>query len=394
MAFTENLSRRRFLSAGALALTPSVLPRLNFGPNPANPQAGASIIQRKLGRTGLQVPIVSMGVMNADNPAVVKRSYEIGVRLFDTAMGYQGGRNEQMIGSVINDLGVRDKVLIQTKIKKPRLASTATAEEISRQMLNDFDGCLKRLQSDYVDILLIHGPNVSEMNDPGVMQALSEAKKQKRARFIGVSTHAGQASVLEDAAKTKFYDTVTVSFNFTQAEDSALIGAIKKAAADGIGIIAMKTQATGRMGPSRGAPVNQTAALKWVLNHPEIATAIPGYTNFEHMTEDFSVAYGLKYTEEEKKFLAEKNLRAEIQFCQQCGRCLSTCSRGVDIPTLMRTHMYAARYGNFLHARATLEEIEENAHLRLCASCEECSARCFNDTDIAANIGDLKALFL
>jgi predicted aldo/keto reductase-like oxidoreductase len=392
MPFAENMSRRKFLSAGALAVTPLALPRFNFNPNMAAPQAGASIIRRKLGRTGLEVPIVSMGVMNADNPAVVKQSYEIGVRLFDTAMGYQGGRNEEMIGSVIKSLGVRDKVFIQTKIKKPRGASTP--EEVRAQMLADFDGCLKRLQSDYVDILLIHGATVSEMNDPGVMQALGEAKKQKRARFIGISAHMGQADVLHDAVRSKFYDTLTIGFNFTQAGDGALIDAIKKAAAAGIGIIAMKTQATGRRGPSFGSPVNQTAALKWVLNHPEVTTAIPGYTNFEHMKEDFSVAYGLEYTEEEKRFLAEKNLRAEVQFCQQCGRCAATCVRGVDIPSLMRTHMYAARYGNFSHARATLDEIEESAHLRLCGLCAQCTARCSNHVPIAANIRDLKAMYL
>ncbi len=391
MPFKENLSRRKFLSASALAVSPMALRRLNFGAGLTEPQAEGSIIRRKLGRTGLTIPIVSMGVMNADNPAVVKRSFEIGVRFFDTAMNYQGGRNEEMIGSVIKELGVRDKVLIQTKIRKPR---GATAEETRRKFLADFDGCLKRLQTDYVDILLIHGPMPNEMNDPGVMEALSEAKKQKRARFIGLSTHAMQAAVLNEAAKTKFYDAVTVAFNFTQSDDSALLEAIRNAAAADIGIIAMKTQATGRRGRGMGAPVNQTAALKWVLNHPEITTAIPGYTNFDHMKEDFSVAYGLEYTEEEKKFLAEKNLRAEMQFCRQCGQCMSTCRFGADIPALMRTHMYAARYGNFSHARATLDDIEENANLRLCASCAECVARCSHDINIAANIGDLKAIYL
>ncbi len=392
MPLTETLSRRKFLSTGALAVTPLALPRLDLGPEMAKPQAGASIIHRKLGRTGLQIPIVSMGVMNADNPAVVKQSYEIGVRLFDTAMGYQGGRNEEMVGSVIKSLGVRDKVLIQTKIRKPRGA--ASPEETQKQVLADFDGCLKRLQTDYVDMLLIHGPTVAEMNDPGLMQALSEAKQQKRARFVGVSSHMAQADILRDAVRSKFYDAITVSFNFTQAGDSALIEAIQKAAASGIGIIAMKTQATGRRGTGPSDPVNQTAALKWVLNHPEVTTAIPGYTNFEHMKEDFSVAYGLQYTETEKQFLAEKNLRASIQFCQQCGQCLPSCRRGVDIPTLMRTHMYAARYGNFIHARATLDEIRESAHLRLCASCLDCSARCAKDVNIAANIADLKAMYL
>ena len=397
MPFTRPLSRRKFMSGSALAVAPLAIPSLNWGVNPATPavaQTGKSIITRTLGRTGLQVPIVSMGVMNADNPAVVQQSYEIGVRLFDTAMGYQAGRNEEMIGTVIKNLGVRDKVLIQTKIRIPRLPESATAEQVSSRLLSDFDGCLKRLQSDYVDNLLIHGPNQQQLNNPGVMQALSEAKKQKRARFVGFSTHADQALLLNEAAKSQFYDTATVSFNFTMADNSELISAIKNAAGKGMGIIAMKTQASGRRGPSSGATVNQTAALKWVLNHTEVTTAIPGYTNFDHMNQDFSVAFDLAYSAEEKKFLAEKNVRAEMQFCQQCGQCIGTCNRGVDIPTLMRTHMYAARYGNFFHARATLDEMDENANLKLCGSCTDCNARCVREINIAYNIRELKSMYL
>ncbi|TFG80403.1 MAG: hypothetical protein E4H23_02755, partial [Chrysiogenales bacterium] len=59
---------------------------------------------RTLGRTGIKIPVVSMGVMNADNPALVKRSFEMGIRHFDTAWGYQKGRNEEMVGSVLTEL--------------------------------------------------------------------------------------------------------------------------------------------------------------------------------------------------------------------------------------------------------------------------------------------------
>jgi predicted aldo/keto reductase-like oxidoreductase len=398
----NNLSRREFLSGSALAVSaagmsrsPAVSGRLSREGSSA-PQGARAVIERKLGRTGLQVPIVSMGVMNADNPEVVKRSYEIGVRLFDTALGYMGGRNEEMIGQVIKNLGVRANVLIQTKIPYPGARmrmGTPDPEETRKKFLSDFEGCLKRLQTDYVDLLLIHQPSVSQMNDPGIMQALTEVKKQGRARFSGVSTHASQAEVLNEASRTQFYDSVTAAFNFTHANDAAILEALRNAAGEGIGIIAMKTQAAGRRFPGAGA-VNQTAALKWVLHHSEVTTAIPGYTNFDHMNQDFSVAFGIVYNEEEKKFLAEKNLRASVPFCQQCGKCRPLCPKGVDIPALMRCHMYAASYGNLLQARITLDDIEEQAHLRKCASCEVCTARCAEHLSIAKNIEDLRATYL
>lgn len=398
----HNWSRRGFLRGGTLALSAAAVPHLPVGSGIASrlshgvsPQAQSPIF-RTLGRTGLKVPIVSMGVMNADNPAVVQQSYEIGVRLFDTALSYQGGRNEEMVGSVIKRLGVRDKVIIQTKIPVPGSRSRSgspSASETSARILEDFEGSLRRLQTDYVDVLMMHQPTVSEMNDPGVMQAMSEAKKKGRARFIGVSTHAAQDDVLNDAARSGFYDVVLTSFNFTHAGNASILEAIRNAAAKGIGVIAMKTQASGRRFSGTGR-INQTAALKWVLRHPEITTAIPGYTNFEHMKEDFSVAYGLDYTDEEKKFLAERNLQADVPFCKQCGKCEPSCPAGVDIPALMRTHMYAASYGNFYQARATLDGIEESRHLRLCRGCPRCSARCAEYIDIARNIADLRAMYL
>ena len=389
MAFRENLSRRKFLSGtgGALALTPMALNRFDLPASMAAAMQSAAIIKRKLGKTDIEVPIVSMGVMNADNPAVVQESYKLGIRFFDTASGYQNGRNEEMIGKVIKDLGVRNQVFIQTKFNLGR----APAEQRRQTLMKELDNSLARLGMDYVDVFLLHQPTMDTMADSAVKEALQEMKKLKKARYVGVAHHAGQAEVLNAAVKEGIYDTATVSFNFTMAQDTALINAIRNAAKAGLGVIAMKSQATGR---GQAAGVNQTAALKWVLNHTEVTTAIPGYTNFEHMKEDFSVAFGLDYNDTEKKFLADRNLRASVQFCQQCETCRSTCPNGVDIPTLMRTHMYASKYGNFVHARATLDEIASNASLKNCSNCSDCNAKCANYINIADNIRDLKSMYL
>jgi len=392
MAFEENLSRRKFLAGtgSALAFAPMGLGL------PASVAAAQSpaIIKRKLGRTDIEVPIVSMGVMNADNPAVIQGSYNLGVRFFDTARLYLNGRNEEMVGKVIKDMGVRKDVCIQTKGwygNRNLDLRKSTPEQRKQDLLKEFDSSLAALQTDYVDTFLLHDPDVAQMTDSGIKEALAEMKKRKKARYIGVSTHTREADVLNAAMKEGIYDTVTVSFNFTRNDDTALLAAIKNAAKAGIGIIAMKTQASGR---GQTVRVNQTAALKWVLRNLEITTAIPGYMNFDHMKEDFSVAYGLDYTDAEKKFLSDRNLQAFVQFCRQCSTCRSSCPKGVDIPTLMRTHMYAAKYGNFVHARATLDEIASNVGLKNCVDCSDCGAKCANYVGIADNIRDLKAMYL
>ena len=397
MAFKESLSRRSFLSSSALALTPLGLNRFDLPASMAVAQSTA-IIKRKLGRTDIEIPIISMGVMNADNPAVLQESYKLGIRFFDTARGYQQGRNEEMVGKVIRDLGVRDHVYVQTKARLPQgmTIKSSTPEQRKEGIMSELDKSLAALQMDYVDIFLLHSPSIDEMTDSGIKEALAEMKKLKKARYVGISHHQGMANVLDVAVKEGIYDAATVSCNFTMADDAALFKSISNAAKAGVGVIAMKTQASARRGPGapEGPPVNQTAALKWVLRHTDITTAIPGYTNFDHMKENFSVASGLDYNNEEKKFLSDKNLQASVQFCQQCESCLPSCPNGVDIPTLMRTHMYAAKYGNFVHARATLDEIAADASLKNCADCSSCNAKCANYVGIADNIRDLKSMYL
>jgi predicted aldo/keto reductase-like oxidoreductase len=401
MTKNADVSRREFLSRTSVGLASVGLAGMATGKAHAEPaaQSGDQVIYRTLGKTGIRVPIVSMGVMNANNPELIPRSYEIGVRLFDTAMGYQGGRNEEMVGAGIEKLGVRDDVVIVTKIPNPARGSRdepaphLSDAEIKQKYVENAEACLKRLKTDYVDALLFHNNSTAEdVNNPGVMEALAQLKKEGKAKFIGISTHRGQDVVLNEMARMNFYDVVVVAVNFTMADNTALFEALDNAHSKGIGLIAMKTQGGGRNRKDLG-PINETAAMKYILRNEKITTAIPGYTNFEHMEQDFSVAYSLDLTPEEKSWLSDKKIQMTAGFCQQCESCIGNCPNGVDIPTLMRTHMYAAQYANFYQARATLDEIPDDIGLSACASCTECNARCANSVDIPHAIGELKTMY-
>ncbi len=396
----SDCSRREFLSRTSVGLASVSLTGFTTVGKPRGTlvQSDAGIIYRTLGKTGIRLPIVSMGVMNANNPELIPRSYEIGVRLFDTAKSYQGGRNEEMVGTGIERMKVRDKVTIVTKIPAPGRSrdgfpSTMGKEAVKKQFLEDFAGCAKRLRSEYVDVLMLHNIRTAEdAHNPGVVEALAQLKKEGRARFVGVSTHAGQDLVLNEVAGMDFYDVVLFSVNFTMADNAALFEAIENAAQKGIGLIAMKTQGGGRQRKNLG-PINETAALKYVLRNEHITTAIPGYTNFDHMAQDFEVARGLDLNEEEKAFLESKEIKVTTAFCQQCYKCVETCPKSVDIPTLMRTHMYAGQYSNFFEARATLEGIPVSEGLGMCTSCATCEARCAHVVDIAHSIAELKTIY-
>jgi predicted aldo/keto reductase-like oxidoreductase len=394
------LTRRGFMTAAAGGLVGAGLAGLaHAGPAAQDKEEGKAkgkIITRTLGKTGLEMPIVSMGVMNANNPEVVKASYDIGIRHFDTAAYYQGGKNERMVGEVIKELGVRDDVIIATKVYTPNMRRGDARKTIRVQI----DECLNRLQMNHVDILYVHVVDDAEfaMNEE-VHEAMEEARKSGRTKFTGLSTHKNMSDVIDAVTESGWYDVVLTAINMTMAEDEKLMKSIENAAAKGVGIVAMKTQAGGRRYPLpdgvadyESKTINQ-AALKWVMRNEHITTAIPGYTTFEHMNEDFEVAYSLEFNEKEKCLLGDCKVKVGMGYCRQCDLCRGDCPAGVDVPTLMRTHMYAAQYANFHHARATLDDIEPGRGLDACSGCGACRVCCRHAVDVAAKIDELRLIY-
>ena len=411
----RHFNRRDFLSTGLPGIAAGgILGALNGSAlshpvQVGKPDAKKEIITRALGNTGIKIPIVSMGVMNASQPELVRHSYEKGIRLFDTAAYYQRGKNEEMIGSVLQRLNARKEVIIATKIYLPEEQRTMPSDQVKAFYLKTAEESLKRLQTGYFDILLSH--NVSDikwLNNPGAIEALRLLKKQGKARFIGFSTHANMAECMQDAVRSGLHDVIVTTFNFALSDDQSLLAALKQAHENKIGLIAMKTQYPRK--EARWKDLMQSlsrrfhelyyddrtvhaAILKWTLRHQFIATAIPGCTTFQHIDDDFAVAYDLEYTDQEKKFLTDMNLSLSFGYCRQCCDCVQRCSKGVDIPTLMRVHLYATCYNNFTHARQTFDDIPLNKSLGNCIFCSQCSAQCRHGVNIAHRIDELKTIY-
>ena len=363
--------------------------------NPLNETAAGPVLQRTLGKTGLTLPVVSMGVMNADVPGLLRRAYEVGIRHFDTAAVYQQGRNEEMVGRVIKEMGVRDKVTIATK--QPSKGQTQDVAEAKKRFVEGVESSLQRLQMDHVDILYYHAvDSVEDARAEGPLEALQSLKKDGKTRFVGISTHKTQA-VVNEAIRLNLFDVALVTLNYTMAHDEGILSTIERAAKSGIGIVAMKTQAGGTVRPDAKLPkmlppVSQTALLKWVLNHEFVTTAIPGFSTYEHLEQDFSVARSLAYTNEEEKFLADKTFSAQAEFCQQCGECKEDCPKNADIPALMRSHMYAVQYRNTGMAREMLASVASGRGLDACDGCESCVVACRNSVQVGRKIAQLKWL--
>ena len=371
------------------------------------PDTKSQPIMRVLGKTGIRVPIVSMGVMNADNPALVKRSFEMGIRHFDTAWGYQRGKNEEMVGSVLQELKARDQAVIATKVPpgRPEMMDQMGDKLIEEEFLGRLDQSLARLQTDHVDILYMH--NISdpkELKRPGLLSAIEKAKKMKKALHVGFSTHRNMAECIEAAVPAGHFEVILTAINYSMVDDKAMLGAMSKAAKAGIGLVAMKTQCKQAWyRESQSAETQQkyyegtiwqTALLKWALRLESITTAIPGYTTFEQLETDWPVAFNLDFSTEEVKFLGDRGIQLALgHVCRQCGGCLGTCPAGADVPALVRAHMYAADYGNFLEMRRALDEIPSGRGLQACANCNECTALCVRGVRISRRLAELKSIF-
>ena len=161
----KNKSRREFLKksmtgAVGLSLFPSVI-KGKKKEEIAKANNKKKLIYRTLGRTGIRVPVVSLG---ATNPNVTKAALDAGITYLDTAHRYGSGSHETMLGGVLKGRP-RDSFIIATKIttmvdyKTGLLFKNITPAEFKADFNKKMELSLKRLQLDYVDILYLHGLN-------------------------------------------------------------------------------------------------------------------------------------------------------------------------------------------------------------------------------------------
>ena len=360
---------------------------------------GDELVYRTLGRTGLRIPLLSFGVMNSDNPDLLRKAFDLGLNHLDTAHLYLRGNSERVIGEVVESRGNRDKVFIATKMRfaRDRERNVFVQESTSRDpgatsenLFAQLEKSLERLRTDYVDILYLHSCYSPEMvTFEPLMNALVKAKEQGKARFIGVSTHKDEPNVTRAAVDAGVYDVVLSSYNFLQEHRDAVREAFAYAAQKGVGVVAMKTQGGRRLNQKEGIEVNHGAALKWVLNDENVCTTIPGMTTFDQMDLNYGVMADLELSEAEKRELKLASLLPGTFFCQNCGQCISSCPKRADIPTLMRAYMYAEAYENRVQAEDTLASLPPELGLSVCSECDSCSATCHRGLPIGRRVREL-----
>jgi len=284
---------------------------------------------RPFGRTGLNVSVVGFGCWPMagdrygaieDDEAVkaIHRALERGVNCVDTAPAYGGGHSEEVVGRALARR--RRDVILVTKcgVKPPPPGQPGPLRDATRaNILREIDLSLKRLGTDWVDVLLVHWPDAATPIEES-MRALEEVVASGRARFVGVSNFTGP--MLAECMRTRRVDVQQVGYHMFDRRQEA--ETFPYCLDQGIGVMGYGSLGHGlltgafssdttfdpardwrgngvafgqpifrrdnfvanlgvverlrrEVAEPRGVPLSQIA-LAWVLSHPAVSTALVG----------------------------------------------------------------------------------------------------------------------
>ena len=252
--------------------------------------------QRKLGRSGLTVPIIGMGTWKtfdvrgsqaeAERQAIVKTALDNGANFFDSSPMY--GEAERVLGQAVKNLGVRSQIMIATKVWTP---SDETAERQYQDAFNFFEG--------YVDLYQVHNLVAWEKR----LKSLQELKKQGKVHAIGITHYShGAFKELSQIMQNEAVEAIQIPYNALDREVEKSI--LPLAEQLGVGVLVMRPFGEGslvrHMPPA--AELSQFASwgvttwpqvlLKWIASDPRISVIIPATSRAERMAENAAAGNG------------------------------------------------------------------------------------------------------
>jgi predicted aldo/keto reductase-like oxidoreductase len=282
---------------------------------------------RTLGRTGLRTSILGTGgfhyleISAAETQALLNHYLDAGGNYVETAPQYGNGESELKVGPVVARR--RNEMVLTTKCH-PRDRETAA---------RTIDLSLKQLQTDHVDILLMHHVQLQAdldtiFSDDGAMRAAEDARAAGKVRFIGMSNH-GHPELMIQALERYPLDVIMTGmnyydrFNFPRIEEKLLPMAVER----GVGIVGMKGLADGYLWRSA------QNALRYAWSLP-IGTLALGWNTPEMLEQDLAWAEAFTpLTDEERERLFTEAPELGTYVCRLCDKCLP-CPEGIDIPRL------------------------------------------------------------
>jgi len=308
---------------------------------------------RVLGKTGLKVSEVGFGAWaiggnahgNSYGPtddklslATIGRALDLGCNLFDTADVYGHGHSEELLGQALKEH--RSEIIIATKVGGDFYHGTPRMNFNSDYLEFALGKSCERLGTDYIDLYQLHNPPIQLIKDGRVFKILDRLKASGKIRHYGISIHDPQEGLL--AMRAGELGAIQVAFNILRQEAKNQL--FREATKNSVGIIAREPLANGFLAGKLKAEstfskgdirhsfppdyISQLtlaadqlrflesntrtlaqAALRFILDHKDISTVIPGAKTPEQVDEDFASSESPQLTGEELlriKFLREQ----------------------------------------------------------------------------------------
>lgn len=293
------MSRKEFLRTSSVALLGigvlGIACKKNSGQDSSRPG--------KLGKTGIKVPLIGFGASRTMEPSLVNAALDAGFCLLDTGRSYSRGKNEVMVGEVVEQR--RKDVVIQSKLRvlmESQEDGSFAAEDVQKTiagMTASMEASLKALRTDYIDIMLIHGASDPDViHHEAVMAFFERAKKEGKIRAYGFSSHSNQVELVRAANSKKFYEVIMVPYNhkgsyihmnsgsYSEWDQPSLEIEMDIAKKRGVGMIGMKTCSGGPYAPDENTEPSFEHALRWILAQDKVHTMAVAMGNFEQIEEN------------------------------------------------------------------------------------------------------------
>ncbi len=302
------MDRREFIKTLAAVAAVEVTRRTTAFGAKANKQTQVqepAIPRRVLGKTGVKVSALILGGVVAMKEAptakfhpaeLASAAIDAGINYFDTAPGYNSGQSERNYGEVL-----------ATRRKEVFLA-TKTGNRSYDGAMREVEASLKRLRTDRLDLLQIHGVNAKEDfskwdRPDGVLKALHKLRDEKVTRFIGVTGHESPES-MRRAIELYDFDTILTTFNPTARRLPYQKLVLPLARKKKMGILAMKVMGGGLGSLAIGNPIKNDAVwyhdsaprqdeasklIRYALGLP-ISAAVVGMASLEHLKVNVAAA--------------------------------------------------------------------------------------------------------
>ena len=364
------------------------------------------MIYNTLGKTGLEVSRLGFGCMrlptkanNADIDTdeaskMLKYGIENGINLIDTAYPYHSegldgnGESEKFLGEFLSENSLRDDIILQTK-------SPSWLMESHEDFDHYLDIQLEKLQTDYIDIYLLHSLTVPDWNrvrNLNVLDFLDDALSSGKIKHIGFSSHIEVDNMIEIIDEYPKWEVAMTQMNYLDEYYQSGIMGLDYLRQANMGSMIMEPLRGGRlvqnipdeiqdlwnMAETRRTPVEW--ALQYLWNRDDVDCVLSGMTSFSQVKENIEIASSIDIISQNDQELIREVARTYRTFignrCTRCGYCMP-CPHGVDIINCLNEYNIAQMMGNpKASAMQYFSLIDEDSRADSCVYCGECIPFC------------------